>query len=740
MVDEIIAKSYPQKTLKEHTEDVMNSFNELKRLSDKLGIKLTEDDWKTLELACFYHDFGKANSVFQNKMFFQKKIRKSLNLSDIPHNFLSIFFLQNENETLLKLVAFHHWRNFPDLKEKDIEEIRNDISCFISKLKEYFNKSFNLKKVLEFKKDLEKLKRYYFQRIDGSIDLKNESKFVILLGLLNRIDHSASAGVPVEIEPINKYEITKNYLLKKTDCPWQLSVLSEDYKDKNGIVIASTGMGKTEISLLWSNSQKTFYTLPLRTSVTAMFRRLKGLFGEEKIGLLHSDALSNLFFEESKLSTDDIFYYYDMAKNLSYPLIVSTADQIFTATLKYLGFEKIYGTLSYSKVIIDEIQAYSPQTMAIIIHGLKEIVSIGGKFLIVTATFPSFVRDELPLDFSITKIPNLKKHKVELIDEPLAEDTIKKLLPKLISNGIGKILIVCNTVEKAQELYKILKEFSPLLLHSRFTRFDRNFKENIVLREDFKGILISTQVVEVSLDIDFDVLITEMAPLDVLVQRMGRIYRRFKGDGEFYPSKPNIYIFTKAPSGIGTVYEKEIIKKSEDFLKRGISSNRGVLSEKEKYQITEEFYSKENIKNTNYWTKFNNALESVKHYSVNKKTEAQDVFRDISQIEVIPKGLLDQEVQNEEILKKLNLEKDSLRNIIERIKLYDRKEKILFMELIKDFMVPLPLYRIKGNYLSSLSDHINNDEIKDFLVNVKVIDCKYTNEMGILYEENKNII
>lgn len=97
-----------------------------------------------------------------------------------------------------------------------------------------------------------------------------------------------------------------------------------------------------------------------------------------------------------------------MAKNLSYPLIVSTADQIFTATLKYLGFEKIYGTLSYSKVIIDEIQAYSPQTMAIIIHGLKEIVSIGGKFLIVTATFPSFVRDELPLDFSITKIPNLK--------------------------------------------------------------------------------------------------------------------------------------------------------------------------------------------------------------------------------------------------------------------------------------------------------------------------------------------
>ncbi|CUS92190.1 CRISPR-associated helicase/endonuclease Cas3 [Candidatus Kryptobacter tengchongensis] len=725
MVDEIIAKSHPQKTLKEHIDDVMNAFDNLRKLANKVGINLGEEDWEILKKACFYHDFGKANSVFQ------KKIRESLNLSDIPHNFLSIFFLQNKNEILLKLVAFHHWRDFPDLREKKIEEIRNDISRYISKLEEYFNKSFNLKKVLEFKKDLEKLQRYYFRRIDGGIDLENESKFVILLGLLNRIDHSASAGVPVEIEPINKYEITKNFLLKKTDKPWQLSELSKvskDYKNKNGIVIASTGMGKTEMSLLWSNSQKTFYTLPVRTSVTAMFRRLKGLFGEEKVGLLHSDAMSNLFFEERKLSTDDIFYHYDMAKNLSYPLIVSTADQIFTATLKYLGFEKIYATLSYSKVIVDEIQAYSPQTMAIIIHGLKEIASIGGKFLIVTATFPSFVRDELPLDFSITKIPNLKKHNVKLVDEPLAENTIKKLLSKLISNGIGKILIVCNTVEKAQELYKILKEFSPLLLHSRFTRFDRNFKENIVLREDFKGILISTQVIEVSLDIDFDILITEMSPLDVLVQRMGRIYRRFKSDGEFYPSEPNVYIFTKDPSGIGTVYEKEIMEKSKDFLKSGI------LSEKEKYQMTEQFYSKENIKNTNYWTKFNNALKSVKHYSVNKKTEAQEVFRDISQIEVIPKCLLDQEVQNEEILKKLNLEKDSLRNIIERIRLKDRKEKILFMELIKDFMVPIPLYRIKGNSLSSLSDHVKNDEIKEFLLNIKVVDYKYSNTFGIYME------
>ncbi|MFN4220267.1 MAG: CRISPR-associated helicase Cas3' [bacterium] len=724
MVDEIIAKSLPQKTLKEHTEEVIKEFNNLRKLGDKLGINFGEKEWKRLEKACFYHDFGKANSFFQNK------IRKLSSDYEIPHNFLSLLFVEDEDELLLKIIAFHHWRDFPELEEKEIDKIYSDVQNYILKLNEYFNENFCLVKKGVFKKRMELLKKYYSKRINGIIDLQSESKFIILLGFLNRLDHSASAGVPVESEPLEKYEKTKSFLIEKTSLPWQLSELKNGFKDKNGIVVASTGMGKTEMALLWGDSQKTFYTLPVRTSVTAMYERLSNLFGKNNVGLLHSEALSNLLLGENNLTIDDAFHHYNLAKNLSCPLIVSTADQLFSATLKYLGFEKIYATLSYSKVIIDEIQAYSPKTMAIITYGLNEIASIGGKFLIVTATFPNFLSRRLEFDFTIRKIPHLKKHKIKLIDEPLGEDSLKKFIINIQQKGAKKILIVCNTVKKSQQLYNFLKEFSPLLLHSRFARIDRTSKENAVLRVDFEGILISTQVIEVSLDIDFDVLLTEMAPLDVLVQRMGRIYRRFKTDGDFFPAEPNVYIFTQEISGLGTVYEKELIENSKSFL------NSGIFSEEEKSRIVEAFYSEKNLKNTKYWANFNIAFEAIRNFSINKKREAQEIFRDMMQVEVIPKNLLERKVQNKRILNELNLEADTLKDIIEKIKIKDKREKILVMELIKDFMVPLPFFTTKAISLTSLSEYIQNRDLKEFLLNIKVVDYKYDDNLGILYDEN----
>ncbi|CUS77357.1 CRISPR-associated endonuclease/helicase Cas3 [Candidatus Kryptonium thompsonii] len=725
MVDEIIAKSHPQKTLKEHIEDVLNAFEDLKRLGGKLGIQLEDKDWEILRKPCFYHDFGKANSAFQ------KKIRgsESHGASEIPHNFLSLLFIEDDDELLLKMVAFHHWRNFPDLKDdKIINEIYSDVQNYIEKLSTYFNRAFTLVKRGIFRKNVEILRKYYSRRIDGVFDLEKESKFVILLGLLNRIDHSASAGVLVESEPIDKYGKTENFLLTKTKQPWQLVEISDELKNKSGIVLASTGMGKTEMALLWSDRQKTFYTLPVRTSVTAMYERMAKLFGKDNVGLLHSGALSDLLFEWENTSTDDAFYHYEMAKDLSYPLIVSTADQVFTATLKYFGFEKIYATLSYSKVVVDEIQAYSPETMAVITHGLGEISKIGGKFLVVTATLPSFLKDRLEeySEFCITKVPKLKKHKIKLVDEPLSGNTLKNFITSIRKDRVKKILVVCNTVKRSQELYDSLKEFSPLLLHSRFVRMDRASKEDKVLREDFEGILISTQVIEVSLDIDFDVLITELAPLDVLIQRMGRVYRRFKTDGEFYPSGPNVYIFTRDVSGLGNVYEKEIVEKTKSLLKDS------VLSEEQKVKMVEDFYSEKNLKETSYWTKFSNALGLIENFSVDKKSEAQRIFRGISQIEVIPESLLEREVQNLKILNELNLNKAPLKDIIERIKVKDKKEKIFVMELIKDFMVPIPLYRTRMNSLVSLSGYIDNDALKELLANVKVVNYEYDYNVGLI--------
>src|SRR5690606_235815 len=107
----------------------------------------------------------------------------------------------------------------------------------------------------------------------------------------------------------------------------------------------------------------------------------------------------------------------------------------------------------------------------------------------------------------------------------------------------NKVLVVYNRVARAQEAYLKLKELYPntpiLLLHSRFKRGDRNFKEKLLLGLDEDGnpigefntsakacIVVSTQIVEVSLDISFDLMVTETAPIDALIQRFGRVNRK----------------------------------------------------------------------------------------------------------------------------------------------------------------------------------------------------------------------
>ncbi len=715
MVDELLAKSKPFQTLKEHSEEVVRNF---KSFRSKNLIRLSDSEWDILKKACLFHDFGKANSGFQ------KKVRGEYVKDIFPHNYLSVAFVNDDNELLDKIVAFHHWRDFKEIKKGVYE----DLWSYIEKLEKDFN--LNLKSKLigftKFKIKLEKLRRYYNNRLFiNPVDITKEKKFIILLGLLNRFDHSASAGIEVEKDPIDKYSITLNFLKLKQNPPWQKELLKEDYKNKDGLIIASTGMGKTEFGLLWADKQKTFYTLPIRTSTNAMYNRLSKLFGEVNVGLLHSDAFLPLILSDSGSETDDSLYLYNLSRNLSFNITVSTADQLFSAALKYLGFEKIYATLSYSKVIIDEIQAYSPKTLAVIIQGLKEIKELGGNFLIMTATFPKIIEDFISSEFKEQKIPNLKKHQTKLIKNDILDETefIEKLYQKY-----KKILVVSNTVTKAQKIYSKLS-CPKMLLHSRFTRFERNKRESAL--DNFKGVLVATQVVEVSLDIDFDILITELAPFDVLVQRMGRILRKYKTDGNFLPSEPNIYIFCENISGKGSVYEKYILDKTDNFLRDG------GISEEEKVRICEEFYTKENLKYTSYLRDLENAINNIKNINIPVKLKAQEIFRDIDSINILPYSVVEEPIENEKFLKMLDIDKSlTLQKFIQDIHnswWEDRKKRFIIYEVIKDFLVPVPANFLRRESYYQLTDLTKCDN--RFMNGIIVADIHYDKELGIVFEE-----
>lgn len=420
-----------------------------------------------------------------------------------------------------------------------------------------------------------------------------------------------------------------------------LQKFCEENSANNLLVIGSTGIGKTEASLLWSNSCKTFLTLPIRTSINAIFNRIQDDIKYTHMGLLHSTALE---FLKEKNDLKDQEELYRQSKNLCKNITVCTIDQIFPFVFKYKGYEKIYATLCYSKVIIDEVQAYSPEIVAIILKGLEMIYKGGGSFMIMTATLPQIYKKELErlgIEFKFNKfLMETKRHKIKIEDKDILEDleNIKKQAKH------SKILIIANTVNKAIDIYlKLEKEkvFNINLLHSKFIYSDRKNKEEKIKQfskgKKKYGIWITTQIVEVSLDIDFDYLYTEMSTLDSLFQRMGRCYRNRKYDGQ----NPNIHIYIKNISGIKYIYNEEISKKSIELLRE---YDEKILDESIKINLVDKLYSEDMLEGTTFLRNFKNGmivLNNIIDYQTEKK-EAQKLLRNIENINIIPKKIYEE--------------------------------------------------------------------------------------------------
>lgn len=170
-------------------------------------------------------------------------------------------------------------------------------------------------------------------------------------------------------------------------------------KDENIIAVAQTGMGKTEAGLLWIGDTKGFFVLPIRTAINAIYDRVrKDILNnsnkdiDKKIAILHSSSLEyyirNIKGDTNEKEEIDLLNYHKIGKQLSIPVNISTMDQIFDFVYKYPGYELKLTTLSYSKIVIDEIQAYGPDLLAYLICGLEKIAELGGKIAILTATLP----------------------------------------------------------------------------------------------------------------------------------------------------------------------------------------------------------------------------------------------------------------------------------------------------------------------------------------------------------------
>jgi len=169
------------------------------------------------------------------------------------------------------------------------------------------------------------------------------------------------------------------------------------------------------------------------------------------------------------------------------------------------------------------------------------------KILIMSATMPSFLKDMFLDDLHIEneivmdkkELSRYLRHKCNIIDGDILENI--DLIIKRLQNK-EKVLIVCNTVNRAQDVYKLLRNQvnDSALLHGRFILKDR---EAIEKNLENLNLLVGTQVIEVSLDIDYDVCFSEPAPIDALIQRFGRINRRKNSDGLPLKGICDVFVF-----------------------------------------------------------------------------------------------------------------------------------------------------------------------------------------------------
>jgi CRISPR-associated endonuclease/helicase Cas3 len=708
-----------QQTLQEHTEKLLENFEILKKYIEKY-IQLDKEIEKAVYLACLFHDIGKASKEFQAKITKQEPQPKQ----EIPHNLLSaaiFYFLgkhhfKKEDLDLFKkihyAIACHHNRCDMDIDNPEpiLEDfavrVENDLKDWIlEKLKIYEITQLNIDKSkltdgLRFTSELKKWisRNEYFLK---------DRKTILIKGLLHRLDYAASADVEVEKGLIEDYQsvfikgLSKKGINKLRD--FQIKAL--DCKDKSVILTASTGMGKTEFALNWVAGDKAFYTLPVRVSVNSMYERMSNIFGKDNVGILHAnttDFYINQFKNLEDSGIEVLINQVQSVRQLSMPITVSTADQIFLATLKYPGFEKIYATLTYSKVIVDEPQSYSPDTLAVIIKGLKEISKLGGKFCLMTATMHPFIKEYLKDKAEILEpvFNQEKKHKIKLVDKTV--DEMVDFAIEEYQKG-KKVLILTNTVRKAQEVYKALKDLNqPIqfdLLHSLYIQKTKREKEMQIQNTTEPVIWISTQIVEASLDIDYDLLITELSTADSLIQRMGRVYRK-TGRTITPDNQPNIIICTKEPSGKGKVYDKEIVDYTLKELKK---YDEKILTEEIKQEIVSNIFDIDKIRNTNFYKKFDKNMKLLDYgFMADSKSEAQDIFRDIMNLSVIPKVIFD---KNQE---KINA-------LLEKIKQKDKIEKIKAIGELNDFTVSAQFYRVKSiiplDKEIFLSDIPYNDEL-----------------------------
>ena len=329
---------------------------------------------------------------------------------------------------------------------------------------------------------------------------------------------------------------------------YPLSLIPSDDPRQHTIVTAPTGAGKTDF-LIRRCRQRIFYTLPFQASINAMHARFTADMPGADVRRLHSASRVNLdaFEEKSQGSNEKVNEDLDLQQHPGAAVKVLTPHQLVSLTLLTPGHEAVALDIRGQDVILDEVHTYSAEARTMILKIVEVLLLHECRIHIGTATLPSWLGDQLyqmlggnegvhRVALPPQVLDTFDRHTVHktINETTITEREIRAIVAEAIQHD-RKILLVANRVKRAQGWYEQLRMAFPAvpiaLIHSRYRRMDRAKLETEIIslqEKDRHGpaIAVATQVVEVSLDISFDCMITDAAPLDALIQRFGRVNRR----------------------------------------------------------------------------------------------------------------------------------------------------------------------------------------------------------------------
>ncbi|MBP8998349.1 MAG: CRISPR-associated helicase Cas3' [Anaerolineaceae bacterium] len=368
------------------------------------------------------------------------------------------------------------------------------------------------------------------------------------------------------------------------------------------VIEAPTGEGKTEAALalahriaLLRGFEEFYYALPTMATSNQMFIRVQN-FLHEQLGLgisaklVHGQSflqqdlvpvvpLSNGEENQGNLSMD---WFNSKKKALLAPFGVGTIDQIELGALNVRHSSLRLSGLAGKVVILDEVHAYDTYMTTIIVRLLEWLRTLGTSVILLSATLPQSRREQLIRGFSPNAVIPTNSVAYPLVMSvgendlqqltPAAESPQRQLglefldlsgeqnkekaswLLRQIENG-GIACWITNTVERAQQLCIALQQSADdnveiLLIHARYPLAQREELEKQVVERvgpekthrSAKLVVIGTQVLEQSLDLDFDLMVSDLAPIDLLLQRAGRLHRHANTPSRGSHTKPVLYL------------------------------------------------------------------------------------------------------------------------------------------------------------------------------------------------------